>query len=205
MFSSISWGQFLVFVVPSLFLYGAVVAYLFYRDRITKSATSSNLVGRPVNGSSPSATTANVMGKTLEQKNGRDQPGRSVACEACGHVHGSPVTSPRLNSYGIPISPRTAEVAPSAPLTEDFDPVDGGVDVQSMLANLEKVKSVSVAAFSGASTDDVISEKAEVLSLFANDDLLNSEFATQFATKLDESVPTMGYSAVATLETLKAA
>jgi len=218
MFSNISWGQFLVFLVPLLVGYGVVVLYLFYRDSVSKSATSSSLVGKPSDLAVTSRTTSDggVMGKTFEQKAGQRLAAvpaatttavaapTTITCEACGHVHGTLVAPPRLNSYGMPIN-RTAEPATFIPLTDDFDPVDGGVDVQSMIATLEKVKTVTAVASGGAPASRVISEKAEVLSLFANDDLLNSEFASQLALQLDDSAPTAGYSAALALENLKAA
>ena len=212
MFSGISWGQFLTFAVPLLVGYGIVVAYLFYRDRVVKSATSSGLVGKPAQDGYTSRSTASVVGKTLEQKAGKNNSVASSAtapftCEACGHVHGTPVsaTAPRLDSYGLPITNHAApSAAPATPLTEDFDPVDGSVDLASMFANLAQVSGTTTVA-SGTPTNEVISEKAEALSLFASDDLLNSEFTSLLASELDKAAPTFGYSAADSLEELKAA
>ena len=211
MFSGISWGQFLTFAVPLLVSYGVVVMYLFYRDKVSKSATSSGLVGKPAQDGYPSRNTASVVGKTLEQKAGKNNSVASSAtspftCEACGHVHGTPAPAPRLNSYGLPITNHAApSVDPTTPLTEDFDPVDGSVDLASMFTNLAKVSSGTTSVASGTPTNEVISEKAEALSLFASEDLINSEFTSLLASELDKAAPTFGYSAADSLEDLKAA
>ena len=213
MFSGISWGQFLTFAVPLLVGYAVVVIYLFYRDKVAKSATSSGLVGKPAQDGYTSRSTASVVGKTLEQKAGKNNSVASSAtsplvCEACGHVHGTPATAtaPRLDSYGLPITNHAAPLVASAtPLTEDFDPVDGSVDLASMFANLAQVSSGTTTVASGTPTNEVISEKAEALSLFASEDLLNSEFTSLLASELDKAAPTFGYSAADSLEDLKAA
>ncbi len=207
MFSGISWGQFLTFAIPLLVGYAVVVVYLFYRDNVSKSATASAVVGKPVqNGYTPKGATS-VVGKTLEQKAGR---GNSVTapfvCEACGHVHGTTATAPRLDSYGRPIINHAApSVTPATPLTEDFDPVDGSVDLESMLANLAKVSSSTTTVASGTPTNEVISKKAEALSVFTGNDIFNSEFTSLLASELDKAAPTFGYSAADSLEDLKAA
>ncbi len=213
MFSGISWGQFLTFAIPLLVGYAVVVVYLFYRDKVSKTATASAVVGKPnQNGYTPKGATS-VVGKTLEQKAGRDN---SVAvpatapfvCEACGHAHGTPATAtaPRLDSYGRPIINYVAPlVTPATPLTEDFDPVDGSVDLESMLANLAKVSSSTTTVASGTPTNEVISKKAEALSVFTGNDIFNSEFTSLLASELDKVAPTFGYSAADSLEDLKAA
>ena len=211
MFSDITWGQFLTYLVPTIIAYGAVVLYLFYRKDVSNSVTSSRLVGKTVS-SSPLASSPNgvtgVMGRTREQKT-TVQPSSptatAIVCEACGHEYGSPVLSPRLNSYGVPISNAVATPAPAAPLTVDFEPVDGEVDLSSMISALERVKSATTAAANGSSAETVISEKAAALTLFANDDLLNSEFASLAALQMDDAAPTEGYSAASSLDLLKAA
>lgn len=209
MFDGISWGQFLLFAVPIILGYGIVVVFLFYRDKVSKSATSSGLVGKQAQDGYPSRNNASVVGKTLEQKAGKSNAVTSSAtspftCEACGHVHGTPAPAPRLNSYGLPITNHAApSAAPVTPLTEDFDPVDGSVDLASMFANLAKVSSETTTVANGTPTNEVISEKAEALSLFASEDLINSEFTSLLAAELDKAAPTFGYSAVNSLENLK--
>ncbi|CAH1002533.1 hypothetical protein LEM8419_03407 [Neolewinella maritima] len=211
MFSGVSWGQFLTFAVPLLVGYGVVVIYLFYRDRVSRSATSSGLVGKPARDGYPSQDFASVVGKTLEQKAGKNNSVASPApspftCKACGHVHGTPAPAPRLNSYGLPITNHAAPpIAPATPLTEDFDLVDGSVDLASMFTNLAKVSSGMTTVASGTPTNEVISEKAEALSLFANEDLINSEFTSLLASELDKAAPTFGYCAADSLEDLKTA
>ena len=211
MFDGISWGQFLLFAVPLILGYAIVVTFLFYRDKVSTSAASAKLLGKPAKDGYTSRATASVVGKTLEQKAGKGIAVTSsvsdpVVCEACGHVHGTPVPAPRLNSYGLPITNHaTPPVASATPLTEDFDLVDGSVDLESMFANLAKVSTGTTTLVGGTPTNEVISEKAEALSLFANEDLLNSEFTSLLASELDKAAPTFGYSAADSLENLKAA
>ncbi|WP_238752362.1 hypothetical protein [Neolewinella maritima] len=90
-------------------------------------------------------------------------------------------------------------------MTEDFDLVDGSVDLASMFTNLAKVSSGMTTVASGTPTNEVISEKAEALSLFANEDLINSEFTSLLASELDKAAPTFGYCAADSLEDLKTA
>ena len=219
MFSGISWGQFLTFAVPLLVGYGVVVAYLFYRDKVSKAAASSSLVGKPAPNGSTSNGAASVVGKTFEQKANRGGSAPSSAatpglvCEACGHVHHAPTNgAPRLDSYGQPIvnhptavAAARPVVAPTTPLTEDFDPVDGSVDLESMLTNLAQVAADTTTVANGTPTHEVITKKTELLSVCSNQDLLDSEFTFLLASELDKAAPTFGYSAADNLEDLKAA
>ena len=209
MFSTTSWGQFLAYIAVAIVLYGLAVLFIFYRKTASKALTTSPVVGKPAEAEPLNGTPTSVMGKTREQKNGHrlsPTPGITspVSCEACGHVHGSPVAA-QVNSYGLPISNPPVAPMQDTPLVDDFEPVDGGIELSSLLEALEKVKEIPAMTVAGDTSDSVAEDKAAALSLFATHDLLNSEFSSFVAVELDNLVPTEGYSAVASLEVLKAA
>ena len=173
-----------------------------------------------------------VMGKTREQRSASTSAETSageatpapLVCDACGHVHGTPsavqtasTRTRQIDSYGIPIpdappltvakpSTSASVIAPPVTVHDEFESVDGLVDIAAMARAIATVETITSTAAAGRlDTDEAASRKAAAVSLFANEDLLNSEFASQLALQLDTTAPTAGYSAVATLETLKAA
>ena len=210
MFSDISWGQFLMFVLSGLVLYGVGVLYYFYRGSASKSATSAELVGKTETNSSDHSGRS-LLGKTREQKSTLSNGSIVSPCEACGHVQGTKIKRPQKNSYGVPIDTSTSNafpaptLSPSTPLTVEFEPVEDGVDLASLASALEKVTAVTYSADSDVSDELLAAQKADAFALFEHDDLLNSEVASQLALQLDHSAPTDGYSAVDALSNLKAA
>ena len=219
MFSGTSWTQFLVYLIPILVVYAAGVLYFFYRSASKPTTASGALVGGT---SSSSAAPVSLMGTPKDEGRRRHRQNGHGTCEACGQrLDQHSDDRVRTNSYGVPIeaapvsegednsTPGTAAAASSSsssvPLSTEFDPVDGDIDPGDLISLVEKVTSVYRMADSGMSSESLRDEKADTVSLFANDDLLNSEVASQLALQLDTQVPTQDFSAVSALSELKAA
>ena len=74
-------------------------------------------------------------------------------------------------------------------------------NLETTFFNLAKVASGTTYVASDTLINGVISEKANVLSILANDNLLNSEFTVQLTSELDKTAPTFGYSAMPSCKT----
>ena len=221
MFQEIGWIQFFTYLTVGLALYGATVAYLYYRKDL--DILRKNGVLGPTEADRRSKITGSIIGSVNKLATEEDLHQALSACEACGHVPGTEIELPhRIGRGSQPVTVQESYpvgtvdtqpkiYAPSAPATitnevDIDDSIDGAVDLEElMLAFSEASALIEGADVAAVPEEEAVTSKERVLSILGNDNLLNSELASMLAVSLDRELPTESFSARDHLEHCKAA
>ena len=105
MLSDISWGQFISYTLVLLVAYGGYVIYRFYRNDVSNILAGRNRADEPVAIRPATGGRGSLMGSAADDFTvaAADYDSTPTVCAACGHVHGTPIAPPAVDSYGNPI------------------------------------------------------------------------------------------------------
>ena len=194
MVSSVTWPQFITWLVTGLAVYGVITFLLFYARDVRRRLTTRAGDGAE----SPSAATVPPVDVMGQPRNNTSAPGADprASCRNCGF----PLSPPPPPRRGEPLLPvREIDVV------VEEDNADGAVDLDDLEGYIEQATSVVERRTGGAPPRELTEVKRRLTAALAADDLLNStDFARQVAVTLDREVPTGSYSSLAELERLAA-